>query len=78
MFWAQVGRDRHSHLGGTGQYSGEQVTCEQRDVLQRQPDVRRPGMGEKGVHSGNVDRAEEVKAESGGWTGREEKAIHLC
>lgn len=30
-------------------------------------------MGEKGVHSGNMDRAEEVKAESGGCTGRERR-----
>ena len=32
-----------THTWGTGQCSGEEVVCEQQDIWQRQPDVRRLG-----------------------------------
>lgn len=51
-----------SHLGQlTSQYSGEKVVSEEWDIQQRQPDVRRPGIGENMACSGNISSAVELE-----------------
>lgn len=61
-----------THTWGIGQYSDEEMVSAEQDVWQRQPDIRRPGMGKNMACSRNMTHTVELEQSGGLVTNSEE------